>query len=97
MEKLEIDMIFSSLKVGEVAVMMVVWMSKGRTTTMAISSCGCGARVSIMTGDREINYNFVDEESIAGIASWSDGKDNFIFSRASRRSWESNRPLKVVI
>jgi hypothetical protein len=56
------------MKVGEVAAMMVVGMSEGRTTTKAISSCGCGASVSILTGDGEDNCNFVDEESIVGSA-----------------------------
>jgi hypothetical protein len=88
------------MKVGEVVAMMVVGMSEGRTTAMAISSCGCGAcgvGVSILTSDGEVSYNSVDEESIAGSAGWSSGRDNFISGRASHRSWESSRPFKVVI
>jgi hypothetical protein len=54
------------MKVGEVAAMMVVGMSEGRTTTMAITSCGCGVGVSTLTDDGEACCNLVDEKSIAG-------------------------------
>jgi hypothetical protein len=66
--------------------MMVVGMSEGRTATMAISSYGCGASVSILTSDGEASCNFVDEESIAGSAGWSGGRDNFVSGRANRQS-----------
>jgi hypothetical protein len=77
--------------------MMVVGMSEGRTTSMSISSYGCGAGVSILTGDGEASCNFVDEELIADSAGWNGGRDNFASGRANRRSWESKRPLMVVI
>jgi hypothetical protein len=76
--------------------MMVVGMSEGRTTTMVISSYGCGACISILTGDGEACCNLVDEKSIAGNAGWSGGRDNFISSRVSRRSWASRQPFMVV-
>jgi hypothetical protein len=63
-----------------------------------MTGCGaCGAGVSILTGDGKASYNFVDEESIAGSAGWSSGRDSFVFYRAGHRSWESSWPLKLVI
>jgi hypothetical protein len=41
-------------------------MSEEGTTAMAISACGCGASVSILTDDGEASCNFVKEESIEG-------------------------------
>jgi hypothetical protein len=49
--------------------MMVLRMGERRTTDMAISSCGCGAGVSILTGNGEASYNSIDEESIVDNAS----------------------------
>jgi hypothetical protein len=48
-------------------------------------------------GDGEATCSFIDEESIAGNAGWSGGRDTFVSSRASRRSWESSQPFKVAI
>jgi hypothetical protein len=72
-------------------------MSEGGITAMVISTCGCGACVSILTDDGEASCNFVDVESIEGSAGWRGGRDNFVSSRASSQSWESSRSLMVVI
>jgi hypothetical protein len=77
--------------------MKVVGMSEERTTCMVISSCGCDVGVSILIGDGEASYNFVDEKSITSNAGWSGGRDNFASSQTSCQSWESSRPLMVVI
>jgi hypothetical protein len=58
-------------------------MSKRGTTAMAISACGCGASVSILTDDGEASCNFIKEESIEGSAGWSGSRDNFVSSQAN--------------
>jgi hypothetical protein len=71
-------------------------MSEVGTIAMTISAYGCVIGVSILTGDGEASCNFIDEESIESSAGWSGGKDNFVSSRASHRSWDSRRPFMVV-